>query len=134
MKSPFENESAMYFGGFDPNGHISTNNAWIYKKIWNTLNLGEQRSQTMIDFTLHNNYPNPFNSSTSISYSIMEENYINITIYDLIGNRIKLLINKYQSPGHYKVQWNGQSDNGISVSAGVYPVSYTHLRAHETDS
>ena len=120
VKSPFENESAMYFGGFDPNGHISTNNAWIYKKIWNTLDLEEKRSQTMVDFTLHNNYPNPFNSSTSISYSIMEENYINITIYDLIGNRIKLLINKYQSPGHYKVQWNGKNDNGISVSAGVY--------------
>lgn len=120
VKSPFENESAMYFGGFDPNGHISTNNAWIYKKIWNTLDLEEKGSQTMVDFTLHNNYPNPFNSSTSISYSIIEGNYINITIYDLIGNRIKLLINKYQSPGHYKVQWNGKNDNGISVSAGVY--------------
>ena len=120
VKSPFENESAMYFGGFDPNGHMSTNNAWIYKKIWNTLDLEEERLQTMVDFTLHNNYPNPFNSSTSISYSLMEENYINITIYDLIGNRIKLLINKYQSPGHYKVQWNGKNDNGISVSAGVY--------------
>ena len=129
VKSPFENESAMYFGGFDPNGHISTNNAWIYKKIWNTLDLEEKRSQTMVDFTLHNNYPNPFNSSTSISYSIMEENYINITIYDLIGKRIKLLINKYQSPGHYKVQWNGQSDNGISVSAGVYLYS---IEADET--
>ena len=120
VKSPFENESAMYFGGFDPNGHISTNNAWIYKKIWNTLDLEEKGSQTMVDFTLHNNYPNPFNSSTSISYSIMEDNYINITIYDLIGNRIKLLINKYQRPGHHKVQWNGQNDNGISVSSGVY--------------
>ncbi len=120
VKSPFENESAMYFGGFDPNGHISTNNAWIYKKNWNTLDLEEKRSQTMVDFTLHNNYPNPFNSSTSISYSIMEDSYINITIYDLIGNRIKLLINKYQSTGNYKVQWNGKNDNGISVSAGVY--------------
>ena len=129
VKSPFENQSAMYFGGFDPNGHISTNNAWIYKKIWNTLDIKEKRSQTMIDFTLHNNYPNPFNSSTSISYSIMEDNYINITIYDLIGNRIKLLINKYQSPGHYKVQWNGKSDNGISVSAGVYLYS---IEADET--
>ena len=129
VKSPFENESAMYFGGFDPNGHISTNNAWIYKKIWNTLDLEEKGSQTMVDFTLHNNYPNPFNSSTSISYSIMEDNYINITIYDLIGNRIKLLINKYQSPGHYKVQWNGKSDNGISVSAGVYLYS---IEADET--
>ena len=129
VKSPFENESAIYFGGFDPNGHISTNNAWIYKKIWNTLDLEEKGPQTMVDFTLHNNYPNPFNSSTSISYSIMEENYINITIYDLIGNIIKLLINKYQSPGDYKVQWNGKNDNGISVSAGVYLYS---IEADET--
>ena len=120
VKSPFENESAMYFGGFDPNGHISTNNAWIYKKSWNTLELEEQISQTTIHYNMHNNYPNPFNSSTSISYTIMKTDYINISIYDLIGNRIKLLINKYERPGHYNVKWNGKDENGISVSAGVY--------------
>ena len=37
VESPFNNENAIYFGGFDPNGFLSTNKAWIYKKI-NTLN------------------------------------------------------------------------------------------------
>ena len=119
-ESPFENESAMYFGGFDPNGHTSTNNAWIYKKIWNTLDTGTNSSQTTSDFMVHDNYPNPFNPSTNIPYTILIENFISITIYDLNGIRIKSLINKYSHAGNHTVKWNGKDEKGIFVSAGVY--------------
>ena len=120
VESPFENESAMYFGGFDPNGHTSTNNAWIYKKTWNTLDVDEQRSQSNIDYTLHNNYPNPFNSSTEIPYDILSEDYISLKIYDLSGGIIKVLFNDYKSVGNHVANWHGKNQKGISVSAGVY--------------
>ncbi len=120
VESPFENESAMYFGGFDPNGHTSTNNAWIYKKTWNTLDVDEQRSQSNIDYTLHNNYPNPFNSSTEIPYDILNEDNISLKIYDLSGGIIKVLVNDYKSVGNHVANWHGKNQKGISVSAGVY--------------
>ena len=120
VESPFENESAMYFGGFDPNGHTSTNNAWIYKKTWNTLDVDEQKSQLNNDYTLHNNYPNPFNSSTEIPYEILNEDYISLKIYDLSGCIIKVLVNDYKSVGNHVANWHGKNQKGISVSAGVY--------------
>ena len=119
-ESPFENESAMYFGGFDPNGYTSTNNAWINKRIWNTLDTGTNSSQTASDFKVHDNYPNPFNPSTNIPYTILTGDFISLTIYDLNGSKIKSLINKYSHAGNHTVKWNGKDEKGIFVSAGVY--------------
>ena len=110
----------MYFGGFDPNGHTSTNNAWVYKRTWSTLDVDEQKSQSIINYKVHNNYPNPFNPSTNIPYTILKDEFINIVIYDLIGNRVKLLVNEYKDIGNYIINWNGKNENDIPVSAGVY--------------
>ena len=120
VESPFENESAMYFGGFDPNGNTSTNNAWIYKRTWNTLQVNGKFSQIVNDHKVHNNYPNPFNSSTTIPYSVFKDDVVNVNIYDLVGNRVKLLIDENKSVGTYTINWNGKNENGIPVSAGIY--------------
>ena len=120
VKSPFENESAMYFGGFDPNGHISTNNAWIYKKSWNTLELEEQISQTTIHYNMHNNYPNPFNPITTINYDLPEAAYVKVSIYDIRGKEVKILINTNENSGFKSVIWDGTNDNGEIVSGGMY--------------
>jgi len=120
VSSPFENETAMYFGGFDPNGHTSTNNAWIYKKNWNTLDLDLQDSNSAFHYNLKNNYPNPFNPSTNISYSLSIENFITIAVYDLIGNKVKILVSDYKDIGNYTVNWNGVNEKGVSVPAGLY--------------
>ena len=69
---------------------------------------------------MHNNYPNPFNPSTNIPYTILNDEFINIVIYDLIGNRVKLLVNEYKDIGSYIINWNGKNENDIPVSAGVY--------------
>ena len=70
----------MYFGGFDPNGYTSTNKAWIYKKVWNTLDIDQKRPKVMSDYKIHDNYPNPFNPSTNIPYTILIGNFISISI------------------------------------------------------
>ena len=68
----------------------------------------------------NNNYPNPFNSSTNISFSILKEGFVNIVIYNVNGVKMKLLTNEYKRKGNYTIKWNGQNENGLSVQSGVY--------------
>ena len=120
VKSPFENEDALYFGGFDPNGYTSTNNAWIYKRIWNTLDIYGQESLSVTNYKVHNNYPNPFNPVTTLRYDLPEDLFVSITVYDMLGNVVSNLVNKDENSGYKSVQWNATNDKGQPVSAGVY--------------
>ena len=120
VKSPFENEDALYFGGFDPNGYTSTINAWIYKRIWNTLDIYGQESLSVTDYKVHNNYPNPFNPVTTLRYDLPEDLFVSITVYDMLGNVVSNLVNKDENSGYKSVQWNATNDKGQPVSAGVY--------------
>ena len=70
--------------------------------------------------TLKDNYPNPFNPITNISYDLLEESFVNITIYDMLGNMVNNLVNTKQSSGNKSVQWNATDNLGQPVSAGVY--------------
>ena len=120
VESPFENEDALYFGGFDPNGYTSTNNAWIYKRIWNILDIFGQESLSVIDYKVHNNFPNPFNPVTTIRYDLPEDGLVNITIYDMMGRQISTLVSGQQTAGYNIVQWNATNTFGEAVSAGLY--------------
>ena len=71
-------------------------------------------------FTLHQNYPNPFNPTTQIRYDLPENSYVSITIYDLMGKRVKSLVNSKQDPGYRSIHWNATNDLGQPVSAGMY--------------
>ena len=80
----------------------------------------ENKDITTEQFILYNNYPNPFNPSTKISYSITNKEYVNIDIFDVSGNKVIELFNDYKSAGTYSIDWNGKNEKGIQVSAGVY--------------
>ena len=82
-----------------------------------TMNIDKQLPTI---YTLYQNYPNPFNPSTEIRYSLKNSEPITITIYDIIGNRIKLLVNESKSIGHHTVEWDVTNTAGESVSAGMY--------------
>jgi hypothetical protein len=77
-------------------------------------------SKTPTNFQLYQNYPNPFNSQTSIKYYIPKSDHIKIEIYDLLGRKIKTLINENQQRGEHKVIWNGRDENNQSVASGIY--------------
>lgn len=66
-------------------------------------------------FTLQQNHPNPFNPSTSISFSVPEISYVTIKIYNLIGTEIQTLTQQSYNPGIYTVTWNGSD-----YSSGMY--------------
>jgi len=71
-------------------------------------------------FALHQNYPNPFNPTTNIRYDLPEDAMVTITIYDLMGRSIRLLVNSNQSAGYRSVQWDATNNLGEPVSAGMY--------------
>ena len=71
-------------------------------------------------FTLHQNYPNPFNPITTLRYELPEQTHVNITIYDMLGRKVKTILNEQQSPGYKQLIWDASNDYGKPVSAGIY--------------
>ena len=72
------------------------------------------------EFALNQNYPNPFNPSTQIQYALPEEAMVTISIYDLMGRKVRTLVSGVQDAGYRTVMWNATNDMGRLVSAGVY--------------
>ncbi|NQV37647.1 MAG: T9SS type A sorting domain-containing protein, partial [Candidatus Marinimicrobia bacterium] len=71
-------------------------------------------------FALHQNYPNPFNPTTRIEYDIPEISNVQITIYNVMGQKVRTLVNAEHSPGYHSVLWNGTNEFGSPVSSGMY--------------
>ena len=71
-------------------------------------------------FELHQNYPNPFNPNTAIRYDVSENDFVSIQIFDVVGRKVKTLLNSNAQPGRYSITWNGTNDYGEPVSAGMY--------------
>ena len=66
------------------------------------------------------NYPNPFNPSTNIKFSLKADSKVTLNIYNVRGQKVKTLINDNMQAGWHSIVWNGRDDNGKSVSSGVY--------------
>ncbi len=71
-------------------------------------------------FALHQNYPNPFNPITTINYDIPELSQVRIDIYNLLGQKVRTLINGEHAPAYYQVRWDGTTDAGATVASGLY--------------
>jgi subtilisin family serine protease len=81
-------------------------------------------------FKLEQNYPNPFNPTTYINYSLPEDAFVSIRVYDELGREVKTLLSSYQTaPGH-RVVWDGKDASGSPVASGlyVYRLSATNAR------
>lgn len=77
-------------------------------------------SERPLLFELNNNYPNPFNPTTNISFSISENSNVVLTIYNSLGEKIRTLVDNYFTTGNYTSQWNARDDFGEKVQSGVY--------------
>ena len=71
-------------------------------------------------FTVHQNFPNPFNPVTTLSYQLPKDGNVQVVIYDMAGRIVKNLILEHQSAGHKTIKWNATNNNGQLVSAGLY--------------
>ncbi len=71
-------------------------------------------------FTLAAPWPNPFNSTTRLRYSLPHAGEVRLAVYDILGREVRELANATQQAGQYEVHWDGCSDAGIGVASGVY--------------
>ena len=69
---------------------------------------------------LADNYPNPFNPSTTIEYSITNDSHVNLSIYNVSGRLIRTLVDEFKVINSYKVIWDGKDDRGNAAASGVY--------------
>jgi hypothetical protein len=71
-------------------------------------------------FALLENYPNPFNPSTTIEFSLAEGGNVSLGIYDMLGRKIRQLHEGYLNDGSYSVVWDGKDDSGVAAPSGTY--------------
>ena len=74
----------------------------------------------MLTTKLYQNYPNPFNPETVIAYQLPEGTEVEISIYNILGQKVKTLVNGRIDAGYHKVIWNGKDADGNDVSSGIY--------------
>ena len=80
----------------------------------------KEDSKQLESHSLKNNYPNPFNSSTTIKYKVGSPGSVNISIYNIQGEKIVTLKNGYHTSGNYKIRWNAGDATNQKVSSGIY--------------
>jgi hypothetical protein len=69
---------------------------------------------------LYQNYPNPFNGQSIIKFDLAQSGEVDLIIYDILGKKIKKLVNKEMAAGSHSIGWNGFGDNGEHAASGVY--------------
>ena len=83
-------------------------------------------------FKLEQNHPNPFNPNTSIEFELGESSYVTLTIYDIVGNEIRTLLNRRMESGVKSISWDSLDNRGNPVSSGMYFYTITTGQAKQT--
>ncbi len=72
------------------------------------------------EFALAQNYPNPFNPTTTIKFSLPEQQRVKLEVFDIVGKLVTTIVDKDLAPGKYDVLWEGKDRSGAVVTSGVY--------------
>ena len=80
----------------------------------------DESGLTPFEFALHQNYPNPFNPETNIQFDVAENSDVNVSIFNIMGQKVATLVNGNMDAGIYHIKWNGLSDKGITLPSGMY--------------
>ena len=116
-------ENAIYvFGGTDESGSYVTE---IEKLDFNITTAVENDGTLPNNFRLNQNFPNPFNPSTVISYNLPSSSFVNLKLFDILGKEIKELINEIKDSGYYEI-----SIEAKGLTSGIY---FYRLNAYPTD-
>ena len=93
---------------------------WFGTDTGYAVSVGESFVEIPSGFALFQNYPNPFNPVTHIAYDLPGDSRVELSIYNLLGQKIRTLVNRDMSGGHHVAVWDGNDDLGSPVSTGIY--------------
>jgi hypothetical protein len=105
-----------------PNGEaLGFGNNTVYLNRYQNCAVGvEEKPQVPQAYSLEQNQPNPFNSVTQIRYALPEDATVKIEITNILGNKVRTLVDGRETAGYKRVVWNGLDDAGKEVPSGVY--------------
>ena len=83
-------------------------------------------------FALHQNYPNPFNPVTTIRFDLPLADHVRIDIYNILGKKVRTLVNDYVPAGRQQVLWDSKDDFGRQAASGMYLYRISGERYHDT--
>ena len=124
--------SKIFLTGFGFEGIINNNNRLskpydLMARVLNWFDLdvtvtGTEDEDRLLpaEFTLEQNFPNPFNPSTMISFSLKEDADVKLVIYSLLGNKVATIYSGRAGRGRHQIDWNGKNDSGRAVASGIY--------------
>ncbi|MBU0529866.1 hypothetical protein KKF86_08965 [bacterium] len=104
------------FGSIDPIFY----NAWDFDTNSPSLEVELTGGAKPNQFSLGDNYPNPFNPTTTVEFKLPIGIDVTLNVYNLLGEKVATIFNSYAQPGNYKATWNGLDLNGNQVPSGTY--------------
>ncbi len=113
-----------------PNGLSGAGTAYVYGFVF--TDAPKEKLLRPLKFELSQNYPNPFNPATTIRYALPKAQKITLEIFNIIGQRVKVLENGEQTAGEHTLTWNGTDEKGEIVPSGVYFYKLTGENFRET--
>jgi len=103
--------------------YIATFGDGVYRYLAGPTGISNPKNREVVkQIALYSNYPNPFNSSTTIRYEVLVTARVKIEVYNLLGQSVRTLVETFQSPGIHVVKWDGLDQEGKEVNSGVYVV------------
>jgi len=102
--SIFSNFDNLYFDGY----------------TYTDVKDGEENRTASEAFSLSDNYPNPFNPETRIGYTLAKASHVKLEIFNILGQRIKTIVDEDQTVGKKEITWDGRNEQGEQVASGVY--------------
>ncbi len=83
-------------------------------------NITGDQTPDVFSYGLEQNFPNPFNPSTRISFGLDEASHVSLRVYDPAGRQVRTLVHEHRLPGNYNELWDGKNEKGKPVASGIY--------------
>ncbi len=105
---------------------IVKNTGYFAKNLYNNnfdlfqVSVREKKEETIASYKLFQNYPNPFNPTTNIKFALPEVSIVTVEVYNLLGQKVKTMINEERPAGYHIIEWDGRNKYDQSVGSGVY--------------
>ncbi|MDZ7377575.1 MAG: S8 family serine peptidase, partial [candidate division KSB1 bacterium] len=126
--APFGTEVKFYFSAANESGDFKYHPHRAPEEYFSFIAFDSSitRIEPPQHFRLHQNYPNPFASTTTIRYDLHAPAPVTLIIYNLRGQQVRKLVDEFLHPFYYQKEWDGRDDQGRLVSSGIY---FVRLRA-----